>query len=95
MDEILEINSPSTFVFRVSGDSMCEIGILDGDYVVVFFEFSEYGHGLTAAKEYDFVVLKVDKENKKVSAKAFKARNLNENQHCCSSKLCLYRNYTS
>ena len=35
MDEILEINSPSTFVFKVSGDSMCEIGILDGDYVVV------------------------------------------------------------
>jgi hypothetical protein len=28
----------------------------DGDYVVVFFEFSEYGLGLTAAKEYDFVV---------------------------------------
>lgn len=35
MDDVLEINSPSTFVFRVSGDSMCEIGILDGDYVVV------------------------------------------------------------
>ena len=35
MDEILEINAPSTFVFKVSGDSMCEIGILDGDYVVI------------------------------------------------------------
>jgi SOS-response transcriptional repressor LexA len=35
MDEILEINSPATFVFRVSGDSMCEVGILDGDYVVI------------------------------------------------------------
>ena len=35
MDEILEINSPSTFVFKVSGDSMCEIGILDGDYVII------------------------------------------------------------
>lgn len=35
MDGILEINSPSTFVFKVSGDSMCEIGILDGDYVIV------------------------------------------------------------
>lgn len=35
MDEILEINSPSTFVFRVSGDSMCEVGILDGDYVII------------------------------------------------------------
>ena len=35
MDDVLEINSPSTFVFKVSGDSMCEIGILDGDYVIV------------------------------------------------------------
>ncbi len=35
MDEVLEINSPSTFVFKVSGDSMCEIGILDGDYVII------------------------------------------------------------
>ena len=35
MDEVLEINSPSTFVFKVSGDSMCGIGILDGDYVII------------------------------------------------------------
>lgn len=35
MDEILEINSPSTFVFKVSGDSMTDAGILDGDYVVI------------------------------------------------------------
>lgn len=35
MDEILNINSPSTFVFKVSGNSMCEIGILDGDYVII------------------------------------------------------------
>ena len=35
MDDILEINSPSTFVFKVSGDSMCEIGILDEDYVII------------------------------------------------------------
>ena len=35
MDDVLEINSPSTFVFKVSGDSMCEIGILDNDYVIV------------------------------------------------------------
>ena len=35
MDDILEINAPSTFVFTVSGDSMCEIGILDGDYVII------------------------------------------------------------
>ncbi|MBR5304339.1 MAG: repressor LexA [Candidatus Gastranaerophilales bacterium] len=35
MDEILEINSPSTFVFKVSGDSMCDVGILDGDFVII------------------------------------------------------------
>jgi repressor LexA len=35
MDEIFDINSPSTFVFKVSGDSMCDIGILDGDYVII------------------------------------------------------------
>lgn len=35
IDEILEINSPSTFVFKVSGDSMSDIGILDGDYVII------------------------------------------------------------
>lgn len=35
MDELFEINSPSTFVFKVSGDSMCEVGILDEDYVVI------------------------------------------------------------
>jgi len=35
MDEILNINSPSTFVFNVSGDSMQDIGILDGDYVII------------------------------------------------------------
>jgi len=34
-DSILDINAPSTFVFKVSGDSMCEIGILDGDYVAI------------------------------------------------------------
>ena len=35
MDNILEINSPSTFVFKVSGNSMCEIGIYDEDYVII------------------------------------------------------------
>ena len=34
-DEILNVNSPSTFVFKVSGDSMIEAGILDGDYIVI------------------------------------------------------------
>lgn len=35
IDDVLEINLPSSFVFRVSGDSMCELGILDGDYVII------------------------------------------------------------
>ncbi|MBR2069627.1 MAG: repressor LexA [Candidatus Gastranaerophilales bacterium] len=35
LDKLLDINSPSTFVFKVSGDSMTDIGILDGDYVVI------------------------------------------------------------
>jgi len=35
LDEIFEINSPSTFVFKVSGDSMSDIAILDGDYVII------------------------------------------------------------
>lgn len=35
MDDVLEINSPSTFVFKVSGNSMCEIGIYDEDYVII------------------------------------------------------------
>ena len=35
LDEMLNINSPSTFVFKVSGDSMTDVGILDGDYVIV------------------------------------------------------------
>lgn len=35
MDELLNINSPSTFVFKVSGDSMIDIGIYDDDYVII------------------------------------------------------------
>lgn len=35
MDELLEINSPSTFVFKVSGDSMSDIGIYEDDYVII------------------------------------------------------------
>ena len=34
-DNMFQLNSPSTFVFQVSGDSMCEIGIFEGDYVIV------------------------------------------------------------
>ncbi len=34
-DEIMNLNSPSAFIFKVSGDSMMDIGIFEGDYVVV------------------------------------------------------------
>ncbi len=35
LDESFNINSPSTFLFTVSGDSMIDLGIFDGDKVVV------------------------------------------------------------
>ena len=35
LDDIFDVNSPSTFIFRVSGDSMVDIGILDRDYVII------------------------------------------------------------
>ena len=35
LDDLMNINSPSTFIFKVSGDSMIDAGILDGDYVIV------------------------------------------------------------
>lgn len=35
LDEMFNLNSPSCFIFKVSGDSMENIGILDGDYVII------------------------------------------------------------
>ncbi len=35
LDESFNINSPSTFLFTVSGDSMIDLGIFDGDKVIV------------------------------------------------------------
>ena len=35
LDETFDINSPSTFLFTVSGDSMIDLGIYDGDKVIV------------------------------------------------------------
>lgn len=34
-DEMLKLDSPSVFVFKVSGDSMVELGIFEGDYVSI------------------------------------------------------------
>ena len=35
LDESFEINNPSTFLFTVSGDSMTDLGIYEGDKVIV------------------------------------------------------------
>lgn len=35
LDKKFQINSPSTFIFTVSGDSMTELGIFEGDSVIV------------------------------------------------------------
>ncbi len=53
-DNILDLNSPSTFVFKVSGDSMQDIGILDGDYVTI--------KKTSEAKINDVVLAVVDNE---------------------------------
>ena len=35
LDRIFEIQSPSTFIFRVSGDSMVDFGIYEDDLAIV------------------------------------------------------------
>lgn len=35
LDDAFEIDSPSTFIFTVSGDSMIDLGIFEGDKVIV------------------------------------------------------------
>jgi len=51
-DEILNINSPSTFVFKVSGDSMVELGIFEGDFVTI--------KKTSDAKDGDVVLANID-----------------------------------
>ena len=65
MDEILQINSPSTFVFKVSGDSMCEIGILDGDYVIIKkTSEAKIGDIVLAIVDNEFTLKTLKKDNK-------------------------------
>ena len=64
-DGLFEINSPSTFVFKVSGDSMQDIGILDGDYVTI--------KKTPEAKIGDIVLAVVDNE---FTLKTYKKDNL-------------------
>ena len=35
LDDSFDINNPSTFLFTVSGDSMIDLGIFEGDRVIV------------------------------------------------------------
>ncbi len=52
LDECFNINSPSTFLFTVSGDSMIELGIYEGDKVVV--------QKTNTAKNGDIVIAYID-----------------------------------
>lgn len=64
-DNLFNLNSSSIFVFKVSGDSMCEIGILDGDYVVIQkTQNANFGDIVLAIVDNEFTLktLKKDKE---------------------------------
>ena len=52
LDESFNINSPSTFLFTVSGDSMIELGIYEGDKVIV--------QKTNTAKDGDIVIAYID-----------------------------------
>ena len=52
LDESFDINNPSTFLFTVSGDSMIELGIFEGDKVIV--------KKTSTAKNGDIVVAFID-----------------------------------
>lgn len=65
LDKILDINSPSTFVFKVSGDSMMGIGILDGDYVIIKKTPSaEIGDVVLAVVDNEFTLKTYKKDSK-------------------------------
>lgn len=52
LDECFDINSPSTFLFTVSGDSMINLGIYEGDKVII--------EKTNTAKNGDIVVAFID-----------------------------------
>lgn len=52
LDESFDIDNPSTFMFTVSGDSMIDLGIFEGDKVVV--------KKTNVAKDGDIVVAYID-----------------------------------
>lgn len=51
-DEELGLNNPSVFVFRVSGDSMVDLGIFEGDYVSI--------KKTSQARDKDIVLANID-----------------------------------
>ena len=52
LDESFDINNPSTFLFTVSGDSMIDLGIFDGDQVII--------KKTNTAKNGDIVIAYID-----------------------------------
>ena len=52
LDDTFDINSPSTFLFTVSGDSMIDLGIYEGDKVIV--------QKTNTAKDGDIVIAFID-----------------------------------
>ncbi len=52
LDESFKINNPSTFLFTVSGDSMIDLGIYEGDKVIV--------EKTNSAKDGDIVIAYID-----------------------------------
>ena len=66
-DNLFEINSPSTFVFKVSGDSMVDVGIFDGDYVIIKkTQFANVDDIVLAIIDNEFTLKTYKKENNKI-----------------------------
>ena len=65
LDEIFETNSPSTFVFKVSGNSMIEAGIFDGDFVIIKkTPEAKIGNIVLAIIDNEFTLKVYKKDNK-------------------------------
>ena len=64
-DTLLNVNSPSTFIFRVSGDSMVDVGIFDGDYVAIKKTSSaNFGDIVLAVVDNEFTLKTYKKDEK-------------------------------
>lgn len=64
-------NSLSTFFMRVSGDSMKDAGIFDGDYVIVDRSIRpEHGHIVVAIVDNSFTIKYLHNQRGKVMLKA-------------------------